>query len=153
MKNLTTLMLCAVIYQTQLTAQTFTKQSIASSQNLTSCNCKQANVRFARLNKLNVTSGNNYRVTIEVNTEGIKCKDFKLNKLTINSKVINMPMTYLRNEEVASDGSYKLFMIDITMPEILPTPVEGRKFSASAVFSIGGTCLLKFPINYYGEAE
>jgi hypothetical protein len=153
MKKTTKLLMFLLLVSTTMFGQITKNPALIKPIKDAGCNCKQASIRFARLNKLNVTAGNNYRVTIEVNTAGLKCTNFKLTKLTINGKVISMPMTYFRSEEMSPDGDYKMFLLDITMPEILPEPEVGKKFNASAVFSIGGNCPLKFPISYYGVAE
>jgi hypothetical protein len=118
------------------------------------CNCKLANIKFSKIIRLNSTAGHNYRLFIEVNTPGLKCLDFHITKLTINGKVLSMPMTLVKTEEMAPANEFKLFVIDVTMPVIAPDPALAAPLNATATFGISGKpCVYKFSTLFYGLEE
>jgi hypothetical protein len=152
MKKISALFLLAMLFGTLANAQ-FTAKPLQPKPQA-NCGCKLANIKFSKIIRLNATAGHNYRLFIEVNTPGLKCLDFHINKLTIKSKAISMPMTLVKTEEMAPNNEFKLFVIDITMPAIVPDPALATPFSVVATFGIGGAnCVYKFSTLFYGLEE
>jgi hypothetical protein len=149
-----TLLLLSMLFTSIIVNAQFNPLAPAKPTPTANCTCKLANIKFSKIIRLNSTAGHNYRLFIEVNTPGLKCLDFHITKLTINGKVLSMPMTLVKTEEIAPANEFKLFVIDVTMPAIVPDPAIATPLGAIATFGIGGKpCVYKFSTLFYGLEE
>jgi hypothetical protein len=120
---------------------------------ITGCTCKNASIRFARINSIPGNGMYNYRILVEVNTDKLPCKDFAITQLFVSGKAIDFSAANYIGTELAPDGSFRMFQYDVKMASLPATTAVGAIIKGRVSFNIAGTCTYPLNFQYYGPIE
>jgi hypothetical protein len=147
------LTICALLTYCAVQAQTAKKTLGSTTLVNPNCICKNAAMRFCRINSIPGNGMHNYRLLIEVNTERLSCKDFALTQLMVNGYTFKLSECAFLGTELASDGSFRMFQYDVKMPSLPAGTAVGTNFKGKMVFNIKGSCPYMYNFTYYGPVE